>query len=585
MTRVEANSASTFATAAAALVCIAAAIVVYLPALAGELVWDDANALRQSAEIRSFGDVVVPPPVIPKVYYRPVVFLSYIADTTLGASRAYWYHASSIAFHVLNTLLVLLLARRWFPDDIVVAAGGALLFAVFPTHVESVAWLSGRSDLVMTTFLLAATLLHLGDKMVAAWLGALALLLALLSKETAVSALMLFPLIDWAEGRRPHVKRYLPVIVATLAYFLLRRIGVGSFLGGEAQGESGLDLGLDVVRAFGFYIVQTFAPVSLNPYYASVPDGVGYAIVGALAPIVAVAAALWLRRSSVEARTRAVLACLALWFVLTLAPTLLVIVRRSALNLLADRYLYAPSVASCIAIAWMLRAAADKIDAKAAGAAAAIGAAALVFAVQTRAYIPVWANDVSLWTEAAAQEPAAALPRRELATALLVRGDIDAAEAAFREALARTPDLEGRVMIHSNLGNLYRRKSQYALAVDSFRKGIEITPHPALFHNLGMTEMALAQRASMASEPELALVHVHEARKAFEQALQIGTVPGADEAFFQWEPAKTHALLGQVLFSVGDRAGAERHLGEALRLAPSGPVADMTRQFMQRVMQ
>jgi tetratricopeptide (TPR) repeat protein len=140
-------------------------------------------------------------------------------------------------------------------------------------------------------------------------------------------------------------------------------------------------------------------------------------------------------------------------------------------------------------------------------------------------------------------------------------------------------------MIYSNLGNLYRRKSQYALAVDSFRKGIAITPHPSLFHNLGMTEMALAQRASMANEPDLAGIHVREARIAFERALQMAATPGTDEAYFQWEPAKTHALLGQVLFSLGDRAGAQRHLDEALRLAPTGPVADMTRQYMQKVMQ
>lgn len=567
----------------AAFVCVLAAVAVYLPALDGEFVWDDANALRQSQEIRSLYDVVVPPPAIPTFYYRPVVFVSYIVDSFIGGTQPYWFHVSSIALHALNTLLVFVLAWRWFPNNLLVAAGGALLFAVFPTHVESVAWVSGRSDVIMTTLLLTAALLHLSGRRDAMWLGALALFLALLAKETAVAAIVLFPLLDWAEGRRPQATRMLPPVVATAAYFALRKAAVGSFLGGLAQEESVAHLGLDVVRALGFYVVQAFAPTSLRPYYADVPGNPAYLILGLLTPLAAVIAIALLQRSTVDTRKRAAVTCLLLWFFLTLSPTLYVIIRRSALNLLADRYLYAPSVASCIAIAWLISLAAQRIGGRTAGA-TIIGTAVLFFATQTVSYVPVWGDDVSLWTEAAAMEPNAALPLRELATAQLVRSQIDESEEAFRAALDRTPDLEGQVMIYSNLGNLYRRKSQYALAVEAFRKGIAITPHPALFHNLGMTEMALAQRASIAGEPELAAAHVHAARDALEQALEMGKVAGADEAFFQWEPPKTHALLGQVLFSLGDRPGAQRHLETALRMEPSGPVADMTRQYMRNVM-
>jgi len=568
-----------------ALACAVVATVVYLPALAGEFVWDDANALRQSAEIRSLRDVIVPPPVIPQFYYRPVVFLSYIFDSAVaGINNPYWFHVSSILLHVVNTLLVLTLARRWFSDDVIVAAGGALLFAVFPTHVESVVWLSGRSDLLVTTFLLIAALLHLSSRPAMTWLGAGALLLALLSKETAVAAVILFPLLDWAQGRRLLSARVVPPIAATVVYFALRKVGVGAFLGGLAQEQGALDLGFDTVHAFGFYIVQAFLPVSLQPYYADVPTSPAYLAIGLLAPVAVATIIVMQRRPAGTAAKRAAMLALLLWFVLTLAPGLYVIIRRSALNLMADRYLYVPSVASCVALAWMIASAARATGAKAAGEVIAICVAALFFATQTLVYIPVWADDVSLWTEAAKKEPDAALPQRELATAFLVRGNIEEAETAFRAALDRTPDLEGQVMIYSNLGNLYRRKSQYALAVDSFRKGIAIMPHPSLFHNLGMTEMALAQRASMANEPDLASVHVREARIALERALQMAATPGTDEAFFQWEPAKTHALLGQVLFSLGDRDGAQRHLDEALRLAPTGPVADMTRQYLQKVM-
>lgn len=567
----------------AAFGCALAALTVYWPSLSGGFVWDDANALRQSETIRSLYDVIVPPPGIPKFYYRPVVFLSYIADSQVIGPQPYWFHVSSIALHLLNTVLVLALARRWFRDDIVIAAGAALLFAVFPTHVESVVWMSGRSDLIMTTFLLIAALLHLSSWRGGTWFGAVALLLAMLSKENAVVGVILFLLLEWGERRRIQPMRLLPAALATLAYFALRRFGVGSFVGGLPQEESALNIGIDLVRALGFYVMQSFAPWSLKPFYAIVPESDLYLALGFVTPV-AIAYALWIAvQSETKAHTRTALICLVVWFVLTLAPSLFVIIRRSALNLLADRYLYTPSVASCMAFAWVIALLARRIGAEAGGVAAAIATVALFFGAQARAYVPVWGDDVSLWTEAAAREPGAALPQRELATALLVANRIDDAEKAFLGALERTSDVEGRVMIYSNLGNLYRRKSQYARAVDSFQKGIAITPHPALFHNLGMTEIALATRADMAGEKDLAVTHALNARDAFNRALQIGQVPGADHAFFQWSPAKTHALLGQVLYSLGDRAGARSHLETSLQMEPTGSVADVTRQYLQRL--
>lgn len=569
------------AIAAAALLSVAAGLAVYWPALEGGFVWDDASALRQSAAIDSLREVIVPPAEIPRFYYRPLVFLSYILDAALaGREHASWFHTTSVALHLLNTLLVLLLAGRWLPGDVLGMGGAALLFAVFPTHVESVAWISGRSDLLMTTFLLAAALLHLDGRL---WAGGAALLLALLSKEAAVGAILLLPALDRVEGRRLRAGRWLPPVIATGAYFVLRRIGVGAFLGGLPQEESAVHIGLDLVRALGFYVVQAFVPLTLKPYYGAVPQSTIYLAIG-FGTVVAVgllgAAAV---RGRSSAAVQIALLCLLLWFFLTLAPTLYVIVRRSALNLIADRYLYAPSVATCIAIAWGAGAMARRIGSGNVGAAVAVAAIAVFYGVQARAYVPVWGNDVRLWSEAARREPDAALPHRELATALLKAERLDEAEAAFQAALARTTDLEGRVMIYSNLGNLYRRKSQYARAVDSFRKGIGITPHPALFHNLGMTEMALAQRASLGGEHQLAAAHVHQAREAFERALQMGAVPGSEEAFFQWSAAKTHALLGQVLLSLGDRQAARRHFEAALGLEPDGPVADVTRQFLQRL--
>jgi Flp pilus assembly protein TadD len=96
--------------------------------------------------------------------------------------------------------------------------------------------------------------------------------------------------------------------------------------------------------------------------------------------------------------------------------------------------------------------------------------------------------------------------------------------------------------------------------------------------------MSKIEQEQHAGDQTGVLRDIVKARDAFRQALQLGTAPNAPPAFRQeWNPAKTHSLLGQVLLSMGDRAGARKHLEAALRLQPTGPVADLTRQYMQRL--
>jgi len=95
-----------------------------------------------------------------------------------------------------------------------------------------------------------------------------------------------------------------------------------------------------------------------------------------------------------------------------------------------------------------------------------------------------------------------------------------------------------------------------------------------------MTLMAKIEQEQ--SDPAAVQRDIVKARDAFTQALTLGSRPGAAQTFLEWDAAKTHALLGQVLFSMGDRAGGREHLEAALRLEPSGPVADATRQYMRQ---
>jgi protein O-mannosyl-transferase len=563
----------------AAAVAVVIAVLIYLPALDNGFIWDDPLVLQQLRAIRAWGDLVVMPPQIPRYYYRPVIFVSYLTDRALGGETPFWFHLSVIAFHALNCLLVFRLAAQLFAGDLAVAAASAVLFAVFPTHVESVAWMAGRSDVIVCTFLLLTVLLCIRrDVSWSAWIAGVTFFLALLSKEMAISGLLLVPALDWLSARRLYWRRYAPLLVAAVAYFALRRASVGALIGGTPVHSVPAQLALDLLHAIGFYVVRSLAPVGLSPYIPTVPDATLYLAAGVLLPL---AGAALLYRAWPQARWP--LAFLLLWFALTLAPSLTVIIRHSASAPVADRYLYVPSVASCMLVGWAIFSVTRRQRLSPRWPLGIVATLCVVLGISAASYARVWRDNFTFWSDVAAKVPRNALAQRELASALLARGQADDAERTLQQALALPSEAEGRVMAHNNLGNIYRRKGRFGDAADAFESALRITRHPSIYHNLGMTLMAKAEQDQRQGDSAAVLNDVHRARSAFETALALEDAPAGQTFLDQWDPAKTHALLGQVLISLNDRAGAREHLQAALRLQPTGPVADVTRRQLEKV--
>ena len=562
-------------------VAVGAALVVYARSLSGGFIWDDPIVLQQLRAIHSLRDLLLPPPIIPKFYFRPLIFLSYLLDRALGGETPFWFHASVLVFHGINVVLVFVLAKRLFADEQSVAAGAALLFAVFPTHVESVAWMAGRSDVIVCTFVLLAMLLFLErERSWSAWLGSVAFLLGALSKELGLACVALVPALDLLSTGRLHWRRYVPLAIATLVYFALRRQALGAFVGGMPTATPVPQLTNEVLRAVGFYLVETIVPLQLCAYIPAVPAGAGYLLAGLLAlglggALIVVA---W-------QRGRWPLAFLVAWFFITLTPSLTVIVRRSASAPVADRYLYVPSIAWCLLLSWAVVHLTRRLWLSARWTAATFAILSFILGVHALFYTRVWADDLSFWSDVAAKVPNDALPHRELATALLNRNRLDEADRELQRALAAPSDAAGQAMTYNQLGNLYRRLARYQEAEQALEAGIKLQPHPTLYHNLGMALMARLEEEQRQGDQPAMRRDIVRARDAFEQALRLGNLPGAAQGFPQWDAAKTHALLGQVLFSIGQRDAAREHLETALHLEPTGPVAEVTRQYLRKLEQ
>lgn len=235
--------------------------------------------------------------------YRPVFLLALLLGNTLSGGEPFGFHILNLSLHSINTLLVFFLVLKLgsgnaqltrsmpppktvpdalqppahlFSKETIPALFAALVFAVHPTHTESVSWIAGITDPLVTLFLLGAFLCYLKfqDKNQYVFFGLSMLLfcLALLSKETAV--MFPFLIITYTVIYSRNIKDRLFLtnlsisILMLIAYFIVRKIVLGTGIALSGFSFSGLVL---VFEFFAEYIKLLFVPWPIN-YYYTVPE-------------------------------------------------------------------------------------------------------------------------------------------------------------------------------------------------------------------------------------------------------------------------------------------------------------------------
>src|SRR3989442_694240 len=170
------------------LAVAACAVIVYLGALWNEFVWDDQVIVLGNPLVQTWAGLATAfaspywPPFVGGYLYRPLTLLTYVLDWHIGGAA--WFHAVNLLWHAGVSALVAVLARRWAGDAAALVAG--MLFAVHPVHVEAVANVVGRAELMAAAFTLLAVYAAVeADRPV--W-SAVCWALGLLSKEVAVVA-------------------------------------------------------------------------------------------------------------------------------------------------------------------------------------------------------------------------------------------------------------------------------------------------------------------------------------------------------------------------------------------------------------
>ncbi len=388
----------------AALVFVLAAGVHARSVGFGFLDFDDTRFILAPEVVRApslhgVGDVLMKP-----VWgsYHPLHILSYSVDSLVfGMERPWGFHLTNVLLFGCCAALVVYVARS-YGCSLRGAALAGVFFAVHPSHVESVAWLSGRKDVLSGFFLLLAVLSRERTKVAFVFI-----VLALASKTTA-AVFAPFLLLE-ARLSRSSYWRVVPFLVVAAVWLAIEAAAQKTVGGVKPLHEGALGQVGIVVKSLAWYPVRFFFPHGLSPHPTL--DG------SVLVSLCVLSVALVLAFVNVR-YTRAVG-----FFFLALLPVSNVVPLANAVQ---DRYLFLPSIAAVCVVGELLARKKWRV------VIAALFAAFL--ARETWRYELTWQSDEVLWRHAIAVEPDAPFPHLALAAEYAEQRRLD--EAASQAALA-----------------------------------------------------------------------------------------------------------------------------------------------------
>ena len=441
-------------------------------------------------------------------------------DCQLFGQRAGWHHLTSLLLHIANSLLLFLVLKRMtaaFWRSALVAA----LFAWHPLHVESVAWIAERKDVLSAFFWWLALWAWLG------WAGPsrnpgsksrrwyiMAVVLfacAAMSKPMVVTFPFVLLLLDyWPLGRfqfrakppvnqgraksqpgAPSFKSGAPglpawrLLLEKIPFFAISAaLCWKTFLvqknGGAMMDAAHLPLGVRIANAFVSYVrypAKMFWPENLSALYLRNGDWRAWQVWGAVILVAGLTA--WIVAG---ARTRPWLGVGWFWYLGTLVPVIGLV--QVGMQTLADRYTYLPLVGVFIILAWggADLAARFRPPRYVPGLAAALCLAACL--PVTARQVTCWKNSETLFKKMIAVSDKNYMAHYNLGNFYSRRGNVDLAMTNYLQALAAEPNYADA---HNNLAGLLLGRQQFDEALDHYQAAVRIQPSATAYFNLANT--------------------------------------------------------------------------------------------------
>lgn len=598
----------------------------------GFVIYDDNIYVYENAHVReglTFEGLAWAMTSTDHANWHPVTWMSHMLDGSLFGAHpdaAGFHHMTNVVVHVVNALLVFCLCRCMLGSS-GLSAFVAACFALHPVHVESVAWIAERKDVLSTFFWLLCILAYLkyarwyertknANKVTTQrqwyWISFGCLVLGLMSKPMLVTTPFLLLLLDYwplrrivlpgksttsdkknvhrlesrlesevvssgvgrrdepreAGGRswRELVFEKIPMFAMVLLSCMLTYFAQQK--GGAVATTALMHRVANVAVAYVRYVGKTFWPQDLAVLY---PYRVGMwqalHVTGAVTVLLVITVIVfWLRR-------RRYLAVGWLWFLGTLVPVIgLVQVGRHSI---ADRYLYMPMTGLLIMLAWGIAELVNhRPQLKWPSLAVALSLLATCWFLTFR-QVSYWRDSKTLFSHALDVTEGNSVIHVNLGKVLQDTGDLDAAIGHFHQAIKIVPDA---MEAHNNLGVALHASRKYAESIEAFQRALAIQKNDALIlKNMGLVLVANGQIDVAVDYFRKSLGINEQNKEVFRQlGMALGTLGRHDEAIMhcrraaQLYPADAslHNLLGTSLHQAGQFREAMQVYQQALRLDP-----------------
>ena len=489
--------------------------------------------------------------------WHPLTWMSHMLDCQLFGVNPGPQHVVNVLFHVANTILLFVLLSRWislWPSALVAA-----LFAWHPMHVESVAWISERKDVLSTFFALLCLLCYAryvtegggrkaegGRRKSGFWylISVFCFTAALLSKPMFVTLPCVMLLLDLWPLQRFNASTLQRLLVEKAPFFLLSVAScvvtfVAQHRGGLVMSFDRVPMGMRLVHVpvnYALYLSKLLWPSDLAIFYPLAPVST-LSLIVAVVVLIAVSAAAWRARGPYP-----YLLFGWLWFLGTLVPVIgLVQVGGAAM---ADRYTYFPSIGLFLALVLGLAECVRRFHLSRALTVVPSVLALAVLLWLTHVQVNYWRNDVALFSHALATTKDNVVLRLCLGLAYERNEQIPQAVAQYAMAVKLEP---GRARTHSALANALARSEQPAAGLPEFEEALRLDPNNVSTHNnLGMLYVRLDR--------------LDDAMAEYSKSLEL--------APHNW---RTPFLMAQVAMRRGQDQEATALLQRALQEDPNNP--------------
>jgi len=501
------------------------AIIPYLNSLNNDFLWDDIDLIRDNPDIREFKNLpklFLSPfghPVQFKenlLFYRPIIFVSYMVDFKIWGLNPLGYHLSNIIFHAIASILIFFILLKIF-SDFNLSLISSLIFAVHPIHTESVTWISGRTDLLCTLLLLISLNEYLNLLKTTGRIfyfhysvSIVFFCLSIFSKEMGLvlpliisfyETLVLSEKTSILSSLLISLRRCLLFLIPVLLYLSLRLVALKRNLYYSLGHDSFKERLLPVFNIFFDYIKLLLFPINLNSLYiVEIPETLLNSRV--IVPFLVLLAVFIFSISSKRNLKEFFVG--ASWFFITSLPISNIIPFSTIVK--AEHFLYLPSVGFSI-IAGLFLVNLKKNSFRMATPFKIVSLLLIILIIIFYGLLTikrnyVWKNEVTIFEDQVLKSSSSPIAHNNLGLAYKSLGKLELAKREFLTAKRINPRMQNSYI---NLGNLFHDSGNMALAIKNYQKAIEINPSEAYVHNnLGVAYAKIGNMNEAVKEFEIA---------------------------------------------------------------------------------